>query len=73
LGEEIPTLGEVGDAMVHYLRRRETVDPNAVEVDLARVWVDEPTDGPQGRGLSGAVGPEERDHLALVDVQTDAA
>ena len=48
-------------------------DRAAREADLARVGGEEPGDQREGRGLAGAVGPDERDDLALADVERQVA
>jgi hypothetical protein len=46
-------------------------DALAVEGDLP-AGVHDAADGPQGRGLAGAVGPEHDGDLALLDGEVDA-
>jgi hypothetical protein len=47
------------------------VEHDAVELDAPAVERAQPGDRPQGGGLAGAVGPEERHDLAVVDLQVD--
>src|SRR5213075_2529286 len=44
----------------------------ALEDDPALARGVEPVDRPQGRRLAGAVGPDQGDNLALVDLQRDS-
>jgi hypothetical protein len=50
---------------------RGVVEHRAVELDAAVVEGLEAGDDAQGGGLAGAVGPEQGDHLAVVDVNVD--
>ena len=43
----------------------------SVERDGARQGAQQPGDGAQGRGLAGAVGPEQGDDLPFVDPERD--
>ncbi len=45
------------------------VQDDPVERDVARVEGLQPGDAPQGCGLASTIGPEQRDHLAVVDSQ----
>ncbi len=64
--------GHLRDAELGGAGRVELGDVLAGEAHGATRRRGEPGDGPQHRGLAGAVGAEERDHLALVDLEVDA-
>ena len=70
--EDAAALRAMGDAEPHDARRRQPVDPLAVEADRAGARPDQPGNGAQHRALAGAVGAEQRHHLARGDVEADA-
>jgi hypothetical protein len=77
LPEDPPALHDLGDPGTHRLRRVEPVDRFAVEGDgalgdLATVDVEQPRDGPQHRGLPGAVGAEQRHDGVVGHLDADA-
>ncbi len=64
VGEDPPSLHAVRDAQPYHLVRLAAVDPLAAEADLARRSPEHAAEAARGRGLSGAVGAEQRHHLA---------
>ena len=64
--------GHLRDATRRDLVRRGVGHVAPVEDDGAPACLDEPGDRLQQRRLAGAVRPEERDDLALVDLEVDA-
>ena len=60
-----------GDALVDDLLGLEVGRVHAEEPDDPPVRVGQARDGAQQRGLAGAVGPEQRHHLALFDLEVD--
>ena len=50
---------------------RLTRDIPALEHDAAGALRDQPDDGAKGGGLAGAVAPQQRDHLAVADLERD--
>src|SRR4029079_16678365 len=72
-GEDAAAFGALRDAELDDLVRTQPVDALAAQDDLALARAKQPGDGPQRRGLAGAVGADEGDDLALVDVDRDAA
>ena len=68
VGERSPALGHLGDAVAHDGVGAGVADvvPGHRDRTSAR---DRARDGPDRRGLAGAVGTEDDDHLALVDLQ----
>ena len=71
--EHPAALGALADAERHDLVRLAAVDPLAAQPDLALARSEEAGDRAQRRGLAGAVGPDQRDDLALIDREADAA
>ena len=63
--------GHLGDAEGGDLVRRRVRDVAPVEDDRALVGLDHPADGLEQRRLAGAVRAEQRDDLALVDLEVD--
>jgi hypothetical protein len=45
----------------------------ALEQNLSSAWAQEPHDGPEGRALPGAVGPDDGHEIPVADVEADAA
>ncbi len=72
VGEDAPALGHVGDAETHDPLGRAAVDAHAVEPDLARARRREARDRAQRRALARAVGADEGDDVALLDLHRDA-
>src|SRR3989442_3267512 len=69
--EELTALRHVSDAARDDLRRPETVEPRAVELDAPGAHRQEPADRPQGRRLAGAVPADQRDRLTLPHLERD--
>jgi hypothetical protein len=61
----------MGDAGLGHRLGVAAGDAVAVEDDVA-AGADHPADGPERRGLAGAVGPEHDGHLALLHGHVDA-
>ena len=70
--EDPPALGRLRDAQPRDLVRRHVGDVAAVEQDLARAGARPAEDRHHQRRLAGAVGADQRDDLAGVDVEIDA-
>ena len=71
VGEDAPLLRHVAEPAAHDRMRRLARDVLAFEHDAARALLDQADDGAEGRRLAGAVAPEQRDHLALADLERD--
>ena len=71
--EHATALGRLADAHLDDLVRAAVVDPLAAELDLALAGAELAGDRPQRRRLAGPVRADERDDLALVDRERDAA
>jgi hypothetical protein len=69
--EHAPALGRDGDALAHDVVRGQVGDVPAVQQDVAAAGARAAAHRHQQRGLAGAVGADQRDDLALVDVQAD--
>ena len=67
LGQHLAAFRGMREAEAHDLVRREAREVLPQEGDLAHARLDEPGDGAQDGGLARAVGPDERDDLALGD------
>src|SRR4051794_14174523 len=70
--EDAPSLRRLGDPDLGDLVAGETLDLGAVEEDAAGPRRHDARDRPQRRRLARAVGADERDDLALVDLERDA-
>src|SRR3954453_18667286 len=70
--EDAPPLGRLGDPDLGDRVARQALDVAAVEDDPPGPRRDDARDGPQRRRLAGAVGADQRDDLALVDLERDA-
>jgi len=70
--EHAPALRRVTDAQAHDRMRSAAAQILAVKEDASRGRADEAADRAQRRRLARAVGTDERDDLAFVDVQRDA-
>ena len=70
--EDAPALGRLRDAQLRDLVRRHLRDVAAVEGDRAFARARIAEDRHHQRGLAGAVGADQRDDLAFVDVEVDA-
>ena len=71
--EQLDVLEGARDAAVHHLVARQARDVLPLEHDAAGRRVEHPCDDVEHRGLAGAVGPDDREHLALLDVEADIA
>ena len=71
-GEDVASLGGVGEAQGDDLVGGDAVEGLAVEEDAAAAGLEEPGEGAQGGGLAGAVGADEGDDLAGFDGEGDA-
>ena len=71
--EDAPAFGDLDDALGHDLVRLGLAEVLAVEPDLAVPWPDEPADRVERRALARAVAADQRDDLALHDVERDPA
>src|SRR5262249_53076450 len=71
LGEDAPLLGHIAEAAPRDLMGRRTRDVLALEHDLANTLFNEADDRTEGRRLAGAVAPEQRNHLAAIDLEAD--
>jgi hypothetical protein len=69
--EQPPALQHVGEAEGHPLVSPQSVDAAPVELDPPVPRPDEPGHAVEEGGLAGAVRAEERDDLALVDLERD--
>src|SRR5262245_25933862 len=65
-------LRQVADAEARPLVHGQMGDVVAIELDLAAVGLDQPGDHVEGRGLAGAVRPQQTDRLAAPHVDVDA-
>ena len=72
LREDAPPLGHLHHAARDHLVRSHVSDVLAVEVNAAFLGHEQAADRVERRRLAGAVGPDERHDLALVDGQRDA-
>ena len=70
-GEELETLESAPDARPGTGVDREAVDAPALEADLSRVAAAHAVQAVEQRRLPGAVGPDEADRLAAVDLDRD--
>jgi hypothetical protein len=71
LPEDRGLLAQVAHAQARSLEHGQPRHVVPVEQDLAAVRRDHPHGHAEGRGLARAVGPEQADDLALVDVEGD--
>src|SRR2546426_7949230 len=71
LVEEIDDLEAARDARLDTVLHRPASDLLAAEHDAAAVWLEQPADQVHQAGLAGAVGADQRDHLALADDEVD--
>src|SRR5690606_2785523 len=71
--EDVPALGDVGDAVAGAAVDGDAVDRFVLETDLAAAVRQEPGDGPQRGGLADAVAAHEGDDFARLDFERDAA
>ena len=71
--EDAPALGCVADSQADDRVRRALRETLPVEAHGAAARAQQAADRAQGGRLAGAVGADERDDLALVDAQRDAA
>src|SRR6266576_1278305 len=71
--EQSPALGRLPDPELDDSRGPCAGDVLAVERDLPRVRMHQARDGAQRGGLAGAVGPDEGDDLALLDLDRHPA
>ncbi len=69
--EEAPILGNVNDTEPRDRLRLPAVDPPPAERDLTllRLILEQAGDRPEQRRLAGAVGPEHREDLSLLDLE----
>ena len=72
-GEELAALRHVGDPARHDGRGRQPADPPALELDGAAAQREEAADRAERRRLARAVRADQRDDLALADLERDAA
>src|SRR5690606_2800445 len=70
--EDVPPLGGVGEPVRHDVVGRDLLQRPAVEPDLTADRLQQAGQGPQGGGLPGAVGADESDHFAGLDLEGDA-
>ena len=78
LGEDATAFERLTDAQGDDLLRPEVVDPSPVQGDLTLGQIppmdrEQATDGPQRGGLSGAVGAQQSDDLAVGHLEGHAA
>jgi len=69
--EDAPTLGSLDQAHAHDVVGRGRGDVLAQKGDLARRGPDQAGNGLEGGALAGAVGPQQRHDLALLDGEAD--
>ncbi|KAI3478981.1 hypothetical protein L1887_59004 [Cichorium endivia] len=72
VGEDAPPLGRDGDALAHDLVRGQLGDVLALEAHGAAAGARRAAEGHEQRGLARAVGADQRDDLAVVDMQAHA-
>ncbi len=71
IGKDAPLFRHVTEPAADDGMGRLIRDVPALEHDAAGAAFDQPDDGAEGSGLAGAVAPEQRDHLALADLERD--
>ena len=71
VGEDTALLRHVAEPAAHDRMRRLARNVPALEHDPARALRDQADDGAERGRLAGAVAPEQRDHLAVADLQRD--
>src|ERR1700704_6738845 len=69
--EDAPLLRHIAEPAAHDRMGRLIRNIPALEHDAAGALLDQADDGTKGRGLAGAVAPEQRDHLAIADFKRD--
>ena len=70
-GEDAPLFRHIAKPAAYDRVRRLVRDVLAFEDDAAGALLDQADDRAKGRRLAGAVAPEQRDHLAIADLERD--